>query len=931
MAIFFTNDNYHHYFRRDFLIIMAFVCISSLVYPNQILAGTPASEADELTKKGDMLMAALDFEAATGFYSKALTIALEQNNKLTIAQIRNKLTESIWRCENIEEAEKYAYENLDFCLKTWGWNHAETAAALENLGAISNYIVPSDIQLTFFTKALEINRNLYGNTHSSVAMDLQWIGWYYEKYADSVNSRKYFFESLGVWKKIRDENHPDVAELYRYIGLFYNRYNVIDTSRYYLTKAKKIFDTKYGESNYYSVKCINNLCRTYEFVNRRDTSVVMYHHALDLIQNIKGYKRNLKVMTYYDMADNYCCMGNYEKALDYVQQIFSLFLPDFKPKSVFDNPKTNWTKYYPSLSHTVYLKLQILNAMKIEKPKDSELDQSVFELNQMIDYLQDQMRLRTFSTDYIWNCENYQLGENIYIAWNAARLYEITADTNYLTNALTYLSKNRFFLELATPFNDSALLNFFPAGVIKQRQNYINTINDLQIKASTPNKPGKKSQLPDRINEQRILLSALNVKMAQSNSLFSEILNQKSVIYLGSIQKKLKKDQVMMYFAEASPRITNQYRCLYQIVISPESADIREIGSYLLSARFLNYRKAITENRPTAHIDSIGYEIYKSIFEKYHQLLVGKELIIIPSTQIASIPLELLPTSNPEKANYFIQENLITYLFSINDFFESEINSDFDQSSLLSIVPSFGKTRKMEISLLANRDSSLVDLPGALNECKKISEFIPSEIITGDIATENLFKSRFEHYPIIHLSTHGLSSNQKYYADELAFSKAEGAEDGYLHFSEILNMKFRTEMIVLSACKTGIGNTFNSVANMSLGWAFKQAGAQSVLMSLWDANDYASSVIMPEFYSYLSQGFTRPEALRMAKLKYLENADNLMKHPVYWAGFQYYGPNEPVNFLVKNRLNFTGTIFTAALIGTLLLIGLFLIKKRKTS
>lgn len=926
MCISFSNDNLHILFRRYFLIIITFVGISNIDQSNQLLAATPASEIDQLTKKGDLLMAALDFEAATEFYHKALIKSLNQNNKLVIAQIRNKLTESIWRCENIEESEKYAYENLDFCIKNWGWNHPETAYTLENLGAIANYIVPSDIQLTFFTKALEINRNLHGNTHSSVAMDLQWIGWYYEKYVDSVNARKYFFESLAVWKKIRNENHPDIAELYRYIGLFYNRYNVLDSSRYYLNRAKKIFDAKYGEANYNSVKCINNLCRIYEFVGRRDTSIVMYHHALGLIQKIKGYKRNIKVMTFYNMSDNYCIMGQYEKALDYVHRIFSLFLPDFNPKTIFDNPKTNWTKYYPYLMHTTHEKILILYSMGYDSKNSPDWDRSVFELNQMIDFLQDQMRLRAFSTDLIMNNENYQLGEGTFMARNAMTIYAKTADTNYLTGILNYLSKNKFFLEIATPFNDGALLNFFPAGMIKQRQNYIDTINDLQIKASTPNNPEEKSQLPDRINEQRILLSALCVKMSQSNRLFSTILNKKSVIYLGSIQKKLKKDQVMIYFAEASPRITNQYRNLYQIVISPQSVDIREIGSYLISARFLNYRKAITEHRPTSEIDSIGYQLFKSMFEKYRQLLIGKELIIIPSTQIASIPLELLPTSASGKTKYFIHENLISYLFSINDFFEKDINSNFDRNSLLSVVPSFSKTRKMEISQLTNRDSSLIDLPGALIECQKISELFPSEIIQGDLATENLFKSRYQHYPIIHISTHGLSGTQNNYADELAFCRNEGDEDGYLHFSEILNMKFRTEMVVLSACKTGIGAQNISVASMNLGWAFKQAGAQSVLMSLWDANDYASSVIMPEFYKYLSQGFTRPEALRMAKLKYLECADDLMKHPFYWAGYQYYGKNEPVSMLVRNQLDFTGTIVVLMILG-LCIFGVGILKR----
>lgn len=850
-------------------------------------------------------MDVLDFEKAAEIYQEALTQSITQSDPLQIAIIRNKLTEALWKCEKIEEAEAFGYENLDFCLKTWGWNHQQTAITLENMGAISLYYVPSSLQFVFFEKALEINKLLNGNHHSSVAADLQWLGWSYEKYADSANSRKYMFESLSVWKKNREENHPDLAELYRYIGLFYRRYDVFDSSLYFFTKARKLFDTKYGEQNVYSIKCRINQSVLYEFANQRDTSITMYHQTLGLLQKIKGYSRNVKIMAYYSMADNYFNLHDLEKALDNVQIALSTFFPDFKPKSDFDNPEINWTRFYPFLFHTAFIKLQILRNIKRTTENDCFLEKSIHELNQIFDNLQDQTRLKTLLMGAADSSENFHIRDNIYMVDNAEYLFHKTSDTSYVSSALTYLSKNRSFLELTTPFTNNALLNLLPTDVITKRDKILGTISDFQMESNCVVSTERKKQILNSINEQRILLSALNFSVNTNSSLFSKLIKEKCVVYLGDVQKKLKKNQVMICFSEMPPAIRTDPRRIFQIVVSPKNADIIESGSFQLSTQISDYRKAILEIKPVRHIDSIGYLLFKSIFERYHKQLTGKELIIIPSTQISSIPIELLPTTSNDNPEYFIQETLITYLFSINDFLEKSTDFNFEQSKMLSVVPSFHKYRKLEIARLVNRDSSLIDLPGALVECQEISKIIPSDIFKGTSATENLFKLNYNSYPIIHLSTHGISSNKKYYTDELAFSDADLVDDGYLRFNEILNMKFNTELVVLSACKTGIGNIHNAVANMNLGWSFKQAGAKSVLMSLWDANDFTSSLIMPEFYRYLSQGITRPEALRMAKLKYLEQADVLMKHPFYWAGFQYYGKNEPVDALLGKRNNFT--------------------------
>ena len=910
------------------LIVFLVAALTSI--QTHSLASQTEIPITNLINEGDKKLELLDFEKAAEIYQEALTQSLIQSDPMQIAIIRNKLTEALWKCEKIEEAERYGYDNLEFCLKNWGWNHQETAITLENLGAIANFIVPSDIQLTFYMKALEINRNLHGNTHSSVAMDLQWISWYYEKYADSVNSRKYMFESLAVWKKNREENHPDLAELYRFIGLFYRRYDVFDSSLYFFTKARKLFDAKYGEENVYSIKCRINLSVLYEFANQRDTSITMYHQTLGLLQKIMGYSRNVKIMAYYSMADNYFNLHDLEKALDNVQIALSTFFPDFKPKSGFDNPEINWTRYYPFLFHTAYIKLQILRDFKRTPENERLLEKSMHELNQILDNLQDQTRLKTLLMGATDSSENFLIRDNIYLVENARSLFIKTSDTSYISSALTYLSKNRSFLELTTPFKNSALLNLFPTDVITKRDKILRTISDLQMESNCVVSPERKKQILNSKNEQRILLSALNFSVNTNSDLVSKLIKEKCVVYLGDVQKKLKNNQVMICFSEMPPAIRTDPRIIFQIVVTPNNADIIESGSFELSTQISEYRKAILEIKPVKQIDSIGYLLFQSIFERYHKQLTGKELIIIPSTQISSIPIELLPTTSSDNPEYFIQETLITYLFSINDFLEKSTDFNFDQNKMLSVVPSFNKNRKQEIAQLVNRDSSLIDLPGALVECQEISKIIPSDIIKGTSATENLFKSNYSSYPVIHLSTHGISSSKKYYADELAFSGSDLVDDGYLRFNEILNMNFNTEMIVLSACKTGMGNIHNAVANMNLGWSFKQAGAKSVLISLWDANDFTSSQIMPEFYRYLSQGFTRPEALRMAKLKYLEQADVLMKHPFYWAGFQYYGKNEPVDAFLEEH-NKLAIHLAFLLLITLAITGLRFFRQKRRS
>ena len=142
-----------------------------------------------------------------------------------------------------------------------------------------------------------------------------------------------------------------------------------------------------------------------------------------------------------------------------------------------------------------------------------------------------------------------------------------------------------------------------------------------------------------------------------------------------------------------------------------------------------------------------------------------------------------------------------------------------------------------------------------------------------------------------------------------------------LSLFEIYELKCRNDLVVLSACDTSRGKLYESEGVTSLARAFFYAGAKSVVSTLWSVNDRSTSIIMTEFYKELLKGKRKDEALRQAKLSYLESADPEYQHPYYWAGFIAMGDMSPL-FYPKRKWYYGGF----ALIG-LCLIGFWYNKK----
>ena len=184
-------------------------------------------------------------------------------------------------------------------------------------------------------------------------------------------------------------------------------------------------------------------------------------------------------------------------------------------------------------------------------------------------------------------------------------------------------------------------------------------------------------------------------------------------------------------------------------------------------------------------------------------------------------------------------------------------------------------------------------LEGSEREVKEIAKRYPAsevKIYRGEDANEGNVKGN----PLVgfakrlHFATHAILDEQRPEWSGLALTRTEAPEDdGVLRVFEIFNLELSADLVVLSACETGLGE-LTGEGLVGVTRAFLYAGAPSVVVSLWRVADTAAPDLMLDFYESLDRSGHKAEALRQAKLKMIRHGGKLSR-PYFWAPFVLVG------------------------------------------
>jgi CHAT domain-containing protein len=201
-----------------------------------------------------------------------------------------------------------------------------------------------------------------------------------------------------------------------------------------------------------------------------------------------------------------------------------------------------------------------------------------------------------------------------------------------------------------------------------------------------------------------------------------------------------------------------------------------------------------------------------------------------------------------------------------------------------------GNPSMPEVTTASGTKRRMSQLPGAEAEARAVARRLGVEVLTGAAATEPRVLEELGSASVVHLATHGFAYSSEARARDTFIALAPTAEaDGLLTVGEVLDVptSLIADLVVLSACQTGLGDQKAAEGTVGLQRAFLAKGARSVLVSLWSVSDAVTNQLMQSFYTHWLAGASKAEALRRAQQEIRAQHPN----PRYWAAFQLVGAN----------------------------------------
>lgn len=819
------------------------------------------------------------------------------------------------------KAEVFHLEALQIREETIGKMHPDYANSLNNLAA--SYVMQGLYKKAegLYLEALDIKKEVLGKKHPILATSLNNLALLYQKQGLYEKAEPLYLEALQIRKEVLGKKHSSYASsLDNLAGLYYKQ-GLYTKAEPLFQEAKNIREETLGKKHQVYAVSLNNLAFTYNKLDLYSKSEPLYLEALQIYKEVLGEKHPYYVNSLKNLADVYQKQKLYAKAEP-------LYLQVLQTQEEILGTKH---PYYASSLNYLAILYQAQSLYSQSEPLYKEAIQN--KLGQI------ETLLPTFSEfdrkQYLQSIENYF---SSFYAFASEYYLEKTSiasdvfDLRLKMKGLLFQSFQKIQEEILNS-GDATLIAKF--GDWKDKRNQLakfyelsqeekekSEIDEATLRAEADALEKELSQVVGNItgfqNQERLTWQTVQAQL-QSNEALVEmirIVREEDTVYMALIITSETQNQPKMVLLENGAELETQYINNYHNAIHSQIED---------KFSYPQYWQAIQDILPSSL-----EKLYFSPDGIYHQI-------------------NLQTLKNPESDSYLLEEFDIQILGTPKDLISYAGDTDVQQKQLedyelylfgYPLYNSFGSSNADErstedndraLSLLTSEKEGLRFfsggtvslLPGTKTEIENIQKIaqkkkISTSVFLEEKATEENLKS-IQNPDILHIATHGFflanlpkagtgqrglsDLDSKRYRENpllrsgLLFSGAESSlnqvlnpgrtENGILTADEALTLNLnQTDLVVLSACETGLGEIANGEGVYGLQRAFQQAGAKTVLMSLWKVSDEATQKMMTYFYENL---INKKQDKRTA----FQNAQNQLKKdypaPYYWGAFVMVG------------------------------------------
>lgn len=765
------------------------------------------------------------------------------------------------------------------------------------------------------------------------------------QYIAAIHNRQGEFEaainqhltSLSYYECYRDLSQPGNYTLaYRNIGQVYLQKKDYKMAKKYFDKAEFSLKNYVAQSpkpmpastifSFYEA-----LTLYYKSIGKYDSAWIVFQRATPLIAQHEPFRGRF----YFDLGEVSEGVGNYTAAQEYYAKAIKFFLEYFGSKDVplsrsylatgklleKQNQDEEAARYFQRAITSLVLdahpestenpvlrnilsKNHLFSALRSKsrlleksftKTKRVSFLNQAFETNQLSLTLLD-----STANEFSLDKDKIILSEQSFGAFEdgiriANKLYQITGEEKYFNSVLSLIEKSKGVLLL----ENLRLVNRF-SGI---KQEWLEREKELKAEMLLVEQALYQSELkedkPEHVQQTRERYASLK---GDYDILINQIKKEApdyyklrfdhSVVSAEIIQNQiLKSGETLIEFfvgdsTLAIAAFTTEKKFLTVEKLPPDfTEDINQLRKLLTSTKDI---------MPGPEFEQLSKKLYELLLKEsltaFGQKI--KSIIIIPDGLLGYLPFEALIQPNTSTMVYMNNAATIRYANSATYLIEQMQRKSESSKNIFAGFVSSGAEQ-------SESSERLSSLQGAEHEVSSITEIFQSRFTIFNPANKHDFINHASDYKILHFAMHSTLNDENPMMSAMVFSKSDSAQN-LLTAIELYSMKLNSELAVLSACNTGVGQLHRGEGIMSFSRAFSYAGVPSAVISLWKVPDIATSKIMVYFYKYLKAGEAKDRALQLAKLDFVRD-NPAMTHPYYWSGFILTGNNEPLNFSEWNQ------------------------------